>query len=86
MQVQVTVMASYCIISLGKKFIHNCFCMLSTWLLTGVAKAPTVTKFISHWGPGGTLGAHTTVGVAVGASVSTLPGSRRLLSTTHAPA
>ena len=48
---------------------------MSTWSLTGVAKAPTETKSISHWGPSGTLGAHTTVG----APASTWPGSRRLL-------
>ena len=39
MQVQVTVMASYGIISLNKKLRHNCFSRLrsmSTWSLTGV--------------------------------------------------
>ena len=41
------------------------------------------TWSISHWGPGGTLGAHTTVGIAVGAPASTWPGCRRLLSTAH---
>ena len=56
---------------------------MSTWSLTGVAKASTVTKSISRCGPGGTSGAHTTVGVAVGAPASTWPGSRRLLSTAH---
>ena len=56
---------------------------MSTWSLTGVAKAPTATKSIRHWGPGETSGAHTIVGVAVGAPASTSPGSRRLLSTAH---
>ena len=56
---------------------------MSTLSLTGVAKAPTATKSISHPGPSGTSGAHTTVGVAVGAPASTWPGSRRLLSTAH---
>ena len=56
---------------------------MSTWSLTGVAKAPTATKSISHWGPGGTLGVHITVGIEVGAPASTWPGSRRLLSTAH---
>ena len=56
---------------------------MRTWSLTGVAKALTATKSISRWGPDGTLGAHTTVGIAVGAPASTWPGSRRLLSTAH---
>ena len=51
---------------------------MSTWSLTGVAKA--ATKSISHWGPGGTLGAHTTVSIVVGAPASTWPGSMRLLN------
>ena len=32
-----------------------------------VAKASDCDNSISHWGPGGTSGAHTTVGIAVGA-------------------
>ena len=64
-------MASYGIISLGKKLTHNCLSRLrsimSTWSSTGVARPPTATKSITHWGLGGTSGAHTTVGVAVSA-------------------
>ena len=58
---------------------------MSTWSLTGVAKSPTSTKFISHWGPGGALVAYTTVGIAVGAPASTWPGSRRYLARPIAP-
>ena len=43
----------------------------------------TWSKSISHWGPGGTSGAHTTVGVAVGALASTWPRSRRSFSTAY---
>ena len=48
---------------------------MSIWFLTGVAKAASTTKSISHWGPCGTSGAHTTVGVAVDVPASTWPGS-----------
>ena len=85
LQVQVTVMENYGIISLGKKLTHNCLSRLRSineYLIFdwGQAKAPTVTKSISHWGPGETSVAHTTVGIAVGAFASTWPDSRRLLS------
>ena len=50
---------------------------MSTWLQLEVEK--TTGCNICLWGPGGTLGAHTTVGVIVGAPArSTWPGFRRL--------
>ena len=86
LQVQVTVMASYGIISLAKKLIHNCLSRLRSineylvfhWSGKGLRlrQSPSATGV-------GNSGAHTTVGVAVGAPVSTWPGSRRLLTMAH---
>ena len=55
---------------------------MSTWLRLGVEK-PLAVAYIGLWGPGGTLGARTTVGVTAGAPVSTWPGSRRLSALTQ---
>ena len=86
LQVQVTVMASYGIISLAKKLIHNCLSRLRSineylvfdWSGKGLRlrQSPSATGV-------GNSGAHTTVGVAVGAPASTWPGSRRLLTMAH---
>ena len=56
---------------------------MSTWSLTGVAKAPDCDKVHQPLGSGGTSGAYATFSVAVGAPASTWPGSKRLLSTAH---
>ena len=69
LQDQVAVMASLVIISLGKIHTH-----------TVVSLDSGVYDLFGHWGPTGASGAHTTVGIAVGALASTWPGSRRLLS------
>ena len=57
---------------------------MSTWSLTGVAKTPLdYDKVHQPLGSWWTSGAHTTVGVAVGAPASIWPGSRRLFSMAH---
>ena len=56
---------------------------MSTWSLTGVAKASDCDKVYQPLGSGCDFGCHITVGVAVDAPVSTWPGSRRLLSMAH---
>ena len=71
---------SFGVISLGKKLTHICLSRLRSineyLALAGGGK--TTGCSICLWRPGGTSGAHTTVGATVGAPVSTWPGSRRL--------
>ena len=50
--------------------------LVGHWPMAGSGK--TTGCSICLWGPGGTSGAHTTVGVTVSAPVSTWPDSRRL--------
>ena len=87
LQVLVTIMASYGIIFWSKKLtVATRLKNINEYLVIdwgGSGFPPTATKFISQWGPGGTTGGHTTIGVAVCAPVSTWPGSRRLFSMSH---
>ena len=71
---------SFGVISLGKKLTHICLSRLRSIneYLASAGGAKTTGCSICLWGPGGTLGAYTTVGVTVGAPVSTWPSSRKL--------
>ena len=66
---------SFGVISLGKKLTHICLSQLRSineYLASAGGRKTTGCS------TGGTSGAHTTVGVTVGAPVSTWPGSRGL--------
>ena len=84
LQVQVTVMASYGIISLGKNLTHNCLSQLGSineyldfdW----ETKRPLDVTDISHWGPRETSGAHTSVGFTSRCSCEYLAQLQRLLA------
>ena len=73
-------MGAFGVISLGKKLTHICLSQLRSIneYLASAGGGKTTDCSICLWGPGGTSGAHTTVGVTVSAPVSTWPSSSRL--------